>query len=143
MINLLPGISSTTSALRAEQTRMEVIAQNIANANTTHDVDGQPYRRQQVVFEAVLNQEQRAGLTGVGSHEVQVARIEKDPRPPRTFFNPSSVDADANGMVQAPNVSIHEEMADLIASSRAYEANLAVARNSHALAMQALSIGKR
>src|SRR5215831_7726612 len=99
MINVLPGIGSTTSALQAEQMRMEVIAQNIANVNTTRDIDGQPYQRQQVVFETLLNQEQRAGLGAIASQGVQVARIEKDTRPPRMIFNPGSPEADANGMV--------------------------------------------
>jgi flagellar basal-body rod protein FlgC len=74
---------------------------------------------------------------------VQVARIEKDLRPPRLIFNPGHPEANPQGMVAVPNISIHEEMADLIASSRAYEANLAVAKNARALALQTLSIGKR
>jgi flagellar basal-body rod protein FlgC len=142
MIDLLPGIRSTSSALQAERVRMEVIAQNIAQANTTHDLDGKPYQREQVVFESVLNQQQGSGIPGSAGLGVQVARIEKDPRPARLIFNPGHPDADASGMVAMPNVSIHEEMADLITSSRAYEANLAVAKNARAMAVQTLSIGK-
>jgi flagellar basal-body rod protein FlgC len=143
MIQFLPGISSTTSALQAERIRMEVVAQNIAQANTTRDLNGQPYQRQQVVFESVMKQAQQAsGLSG-GLSGVQVARVERDARPPRLIFNPGHPEADAQGMVAVPNISIHEEMADLIASSRAYEANLAVAKNARALALQTLSIGKR
>ena len=143
MINFLSGINSTSSALNAERIRMEVISQNIANANTTHDVDGKPYQRQQVVFEKVFNQ--HFGSPGFGAAEtsVQVARIEKDHRAPNLVFNPGHPDADANGMVAMPNISIHEEMADLIVSSRAFEANLAVVRNARTLAVQTLAIGKR
>ena len=143
MIDFLPGLRSTSSALEAERVRMEVISQNIAHANTTRDLNGQPYQRQQVVFESVLAQQQGVGSATAGAQTVQVARVEKDHRPARLVFNPGHPEADANGMVAVPNISIHEEMVDLIASSRAYEANLAVAKNSKALALQALSIGKR
>lgn len=130
MINFLPGINSTTSALTAERIRMDVISQNIANANTTHGVNGQPYQRQEVVFENVLN-------------DVRVAHIQKDQRPALRVHNPGHPDADANGMVAMPNVNIHQEMADLLVSSRAFEANLAVLKNARTLALQTLNIGKR
>lgn len=142
MIDFLPGIRSTTSALQAERIRMEVIAQNIAHVNTTHDLDGKPYQRQQVVFESVLNQQQLGAAGNGGGQSVQIARVEKDQRAPRLVFNPGHPEADANGMVAVPDINIHEEMADLIASSRAYEANLAVAKNARSMAMQTLSIGK-
>ena len=143
MIDFLPGIKSTTSALQAERMRMEIIAQNIAQVNTTKGLDGKPYQRQQLVFESVLSQEQNGSAGGVGPQTVRVVRVEKDARPPRLIFNPGHAEADANGMVAVPNLSIHEEMADLIASSRSYEANLAVAKNSRTMAMNTLSIGKR
>ena len=143
MINLLTGITSTASALNAERIRMEVVSQNIANANTTRDVDGKPYQRQQVVFEKLLNQQFGSSALGVGETGVQVARIEKDARPPIFVYNPGHPDADRNGMVAMPNVNIHEEMADMIVSSRAFEANLAVVRNARSLALQTLAIGKR
>jgi len=140
MIQTLTGIDSSSSALAAERVRMEVITQNIANANTTRGIDGKPYQRQQVVFEQVL-QGVQSGATG--PQKVEIARIEKDVRPPRLVFNPGHPDADADGMVSVPNVNIHEEMADLIAASRAFEANLAVVKNARAMALQTLSIGKR
>ena len=139
-MNLLSGINSTSSALNAERIRMEVISENIANANTAHGLDGKPYQRQQVVFENVLNS-QTGDLANTG--EVQVARVEKDQREARLIYNPSHPDADKNGMVAMPNINIHEEMADLITSSRAFEANLAVVKNARQMALQTLSIGKR
>jgi flagellar basal-body rod protein FlgC len=143
MINVLTGIQNTASGLEAERIRMEVISQNIANANTTRGSDGLPYQRQQVVFEAMLNKQVGGFATGAEPAGVQVARIEKDQRPPRMVFEPGHKDADKNGMVAYPNVNIHEEMADLIAAQRAFEANLAVVRNARAMAMQTLAIGKR
>ena len=143
MINLLSGIGATASALNCERIRMEIISQNIAHANTTRDVDGKPYQRQQVVFEKVLDQQPGLSAGGVGQGRVQIARIEKDPREPRLVFNPGHPEADADGMMAVPDINVHEEMVDLIVSSRAFEANLAVVRNARSMALQTLSIGKR
>jgi flagellar basal-body rod protein FlgC len=142
MLNILPGVQSTTAALNAERMRLDVISQNIANVNTTKTPDGKPYQRQHVVFETVLKQFQ-PGESGSVSDTVQVGRIVHDNRAPRLVHNPGHPEADANGMVAMPDINIHEEMVDLIAASRSFEANLAVVKNARALAMQELSIGKR
>jgi len=140
MIDVLSGIQGTTAALDAERTRMDVISENIANAHTTRGPDGKPYQRQVVVFETALQQAQEgAGQTTA----LRVAHVQKDTRPGEMVYEPGHPDANAQGMVALPNVNIHEEMADLISASRTYEANLAVLRNSRAMAMAALSIGKR
>src|ERR1700744_6089729 len=143
MISLLSGIDSTASALNAERVRMDVISENIANVNTTKDIDGQPYRRKQVVFQSVLNAAQSAdSANGVGAESTQVVNVLRDSRPPRMVYNPTHPEANAQGMVAMPNIDIHEEMVDMIASSRSYEANLAVAKNARSMAMQDLSLGK-
>jgi flagellar basal-body rod protein FlgC len=142
MIDLLPGINSTSAALDAERTRMDVVSENIANADTTKGLDGKPYQRQQVVFESVLSAQQAFDAPGSGARSVQIARIQKDSRPPRMIYNPSHPDANSQGMVAMPDINIHEEMVDMITSSRAFEANLAVVKNARTMAMQALSIGK-
>lgn len=141
----LPGINSTASALAAERIRMEVSSQNMANANVTHGADGKPYQRQQVVFESVLDQAREGGsaLNGADTRNVKVSRIQSDPRPPRQVYQPGHPDANAQGMVSYPDINVHEEMADLITSSRSYEANLAVVKNARQIALQTLSIGKR
>jgi flagellar basal-body rod protein FlgC len=143
MINILTGINASASALNAERIRMEVVTQNIANAHVTKDVDGRPYQRQQVVFEKLLSQQPGFSANGAGEAGVQVARVEKDHRAPRLVFNPTHADADEQGMVAMPDINIHEEMADLMVASRAFEANLAVVRNARTMALQTLSIGKR
>src|SRR3954462_941004 len=141
MINFITGIESTSAALQAERVRMAVASENIANANTTKGVDGLPYQRQSVVFESVLARQELAG--GIDPQKVQISRIDKDQSAPRLVYNPGHPDADAEtGMVAMPNVNIHEEMADMIVASRAYEANLAVVRNARAMAVQTLQIGK-
>ena len=141
-LNILPGIDSTSSALAAERIRMEVISQNIANANTSRGLDGKPYQRQHVIFESVLGQEM-GGDSGVNASKVQMSRIVKDSRAPRMIYSPGDPYANGEGMVAMPDINIHEEMADLIVSSRSFEANLAVVKNARQLALQTLSIGKR
>src|SRR5215471_18309131 len=125
MVDILSGIQSTAAALNAERTRMDVISENIANAQTTRGIDGQPYQRKVVVFETALQQ----AVDGKAQPAVIAAHIEKDPRPMIRVYQPGHPDADADGMVTMPNVNIHEEMADMIAASRAFEANLSVIHN--------------
>jgi flagellar basal-body rod protein FlgC len=140
MIDVLSGIQSTAAALNAERTRLDVISENIANAHTTRGPDGKPYQRQVVTFETSL---QQAVANGEQLPTVRVARVQKDPRPPQMVYEPGHPDADARGMVALPNVNIHEEMADLIAASRAFEANLAVVKNARNMALETLAIGKK
>ena len=141
MIQVIPGIQNTSAALDAEQTRLDVISENIANVNTTHGVDGKPYQRQVVVFESAL--QQAMGSDGsLQMSPLQVSKIEKDNRPALQVYDPGNPDADGDGMVSMPNINVNEEMADLISASRAYEANLAVAKNARTMAMETLSIGK-
>ena len=141
MIQILTGVQNSAAALSAEQTRLDVISENIANANTTHGPDGKPYQRQVVVFESALQQ----AMSSDGSVQmppVQVARIEKDDSPPIKVYEPGNPDADASGMVSTPNINVSEEMADMISASRTFEANLAVIKNARAMAMETLSIGR-
>ena len=140
MIELIPSIQSTRSALDAERTRVDIVSQNLANANVTRSVDGQPYKRKQVVFETLVN---NAGTNANSGSTIRVSRVESDNRPFREVFKPDHPDADARGYVRYPNVNVHEEMVDLIASSRAFEANIAVVKNARQLAQQAMAIGKR
>ena len=135
-MNFLSGIHATSSALSAEQVRMDIVAQNIANAYTTKDANGGPYQRRMVSFETIMGGVQKA------ERGVKVASIKNDKAPGEQIYNPGHPHADANGMVRMPNVQLSTEMVDLMSASRAYEANLSVARNSRSLALRALSIGK-
>ena len=140
MIQILTGIKNTAAALDAEHARLDVISQNIANAQTTKDVDGKPYQRRVVIFENVLNDAMGGGNGDLPT--MRVARVERDQRPAIKIYSPGNPEADEHGMVAMPNVDIHEEMADMISASRAFEANLAVVKNARSMAMQTLSIGK-
>lgn len=95
-----------------------------------------------MVFETMLQQEENRFDT-TPNQAVKVARIVSDSRPPISVYDPGHPDAGPDGMVLMPAINIHEEMADLIAASRTYEANLAVVKNARHMALQTLSIGKR
>ena len=141
MIQILTGIQNTSAALDAEHTRLDVISQNIANAHTTHDVDGKPYQRRVVVFENELANAMNGGGNS-GLPTLHVAKIERDTRAPLKVYDPGNPEADPKGMVSLPNINIHEEMADLISASRTFEANLAVVKNARSMAMQTLAMGR-
>jgi flagellar basal-body rod protein FlgC len=134
-MNFLTGIQATSSALNAEKVRMDLVAQNIANAHTTRDTNGQAYRRKVVTFEAMLD-------AAPGQGGVKVGRISADPTQGELIYQPQHPHANAEGYVQMPNVNVAMEMVDLLSASRAYEANLAVARNARQMAAKALTIGR-
>ena len=140
MIQILTGIQNTSAALDAERTRLDVISQNIANAQTTHDVNGRPYQRKVVVFETAL--QNAMGSDGSNLPAIQVAKIVPDNRPPLMVPAPGNPDADKNGNVAMPNINMHEEMADLISASRTFEANLAVVKNARSMALATLAMGR-
>jgi flagellar basal-body rod protein FlgC len=135
-MNFITGINSTASALNAEKVRMDIVAQNIANANTTRDLDGSAYKRKVVTFESLLATQPGAPAG------VRIADLTTDNTPGELIHNPQHPHADADGMVRMPNVKIATEMVDLLSASRAYEANLAVVRNAKQMAAKALSIGR-
>jgi flagellar basal-body rod protein FlgC len=137
-MNLITGIDITADALAAQKTRLDIVAQNIANAETTRTPNGGPYQRQVVSFETELV---RHG-DGAPLQSVQVSGITADPTPGQRVYNPQHPDASADGTVLMPNVNVSYEMVDLITASRAYEANLAFAKDAKALAMKTLDIGK-
>ena len=143
-MNLITGIAATSGALNAQKTRLDVIAQNIANAHTTRGPNGLPYQRQVVTFETELLRRigDRVDLGAPGTPTVRVSGITADTSPGQRIFDPDHPDADTEGMVTMPNVNLAQEMVDLITSSRTYEANLAVVKNSRQMAMKALEIGR-
>ncbi len=137
-MNLISGIDITSGALAAQRMRLDIVAQNIANAQTTRTPQGGPYKRQIVSFETEL-------LKQAGGHNLQtvhVAGVSSDRSEGERVQNPQHPDADAEGFVQMPNVNLAFEMVDLITASRTYEANLSVVKNARQMAMKTLEIGK-
>ena len=141
-MELITGLGATGSALNAQKTRLDLIAQNIANAQTTRSADGGPYQRQVVTFEAQLaNRLARAGQSA-GPTGVKVASISNDPTPGQKIYDPRHPDADVQGMVAMPNVNVSTEMVDLITASSAYEANLSVVKAARQMAQKTIDIGR-
>ncbi len=138
-MNLISGIDISAGALSAQKTRLDIVAQNIANAQTTRGPNGQPFSRQVVSFETELV---RRASGGVPLQTVRVGAISADRSPGDRVYNPQHPDAGPDGLVQMPNVNLSYEMVDLITASRAYEANLSVVKNARQMAMKALEIGK-
>jgi flagellar basal-body rod protein FlgC len=110
------GISAT--GMTATQLQMDVVASNLANADSTTDVNGQPYRRRMVLL-----QEAQPGF-GAVLGGVQVGGIVEDPTPPKLVYDPGNPQANKQGYVAMPNVNPVTEMVDLISASRGYEANV-------------------
>lgn len=133
----------SASGLSAERLRMDTIASNIANASTTRGEDGKPYVRKIAVFQENLNKaiasNKDSGSKFLGVKAVGVVEDESELR---RVYDPSHPDADEEGYVLMPNVNILNEMADMIAATRAYEANVTVMNNTKAMFSKALEIGK-
>lgn len=140
--NVFAPIDISTSGLAAERLRMEVVANNIANANSTRSAGGGAYRRRQVVFASMYDQFVTAGGR-VKSDQlggVKVMGVQEDQSELNRIYQPGHPDADPDGFVTLPNVKIPHEMVDLMTAGRAYEANLKVLRHFKEMAEQALSM---
>jgi flagellar basal-body rod protein FlgC len=124
--SVFSSMNISASGLSAERTRMEVVASNIANAYATRSAQGGPYRRQEVVFAAMLNDHMRGRRGAVNATGVQVAGVVDDMSELPRIFQPGHPDADAQGIVLMPNVQLPMEMVDLMTANRAYEANMKV-----------------
>ena len=126
----------SASGLFAQRARLDAIANNIANANTSRTSRGGPYRRQEVIL--------RAGSGDSESEDrgVEVAGVVESTDPPRMVYDPSNPDARPDGKVAMPNLNIVEEMVDMITATRAYEANVQAMNAARTMAAKALEIGK-
>src|SRR5574337_703804 len=142
MESMFSAFDISGSGLSAERIRMNVIANNIANANATETPEGGPYRREQVEFSSALNETMKNG-TIKGTERlggVKVQQIVKSTEPFNKVYIPGHPKADAKGFVNMPNVSVMMEMVDLVTATRSYEANLAVINSSKDMNNRALSI---
>jgi flagellar basal-body rod protein FlgC len=124
-MSLFGGLEISASGLTAERLRMDVTAENLANAQTTRGANGQPYRRKEVVLQEAPSSFGATLSKAMGSQGgVHVAGIVEDQTPLKRVYDPGHPDADAQGYVAMPNVDTVTEMVDLISASRAYEANV-------------------
>ncbi len=141
-MDFIPGIDAASGGLQAQRTRLDVIAQNIANAQTTRGANGQPYARQVVSFESALIKHMGESAASPALRGVRVSGVTADPRQGPVVHNPSHPDADAQGFVRMPNVNMAMEMVDLISATRAYEANLSVVKAGRDMVTKTLDIGR-
>lgn len=137
-MSLFNSFDISASGLTAQRLRMDTVANNLANVNTTRTERGGPYRRQMVLFEARTDRTQGSHV-GAG---VRVRSIVEDNDPFKLVYDPAHPDADAQGYVHMPNVNVVTEMVDMISASRAYEANVAALNAAKSMAMKALEIGR-
>lgn len=150
-MSFLSSLNISGSGLTAQKMRMDVIAQNIANAQVSRTSTGEPYRRKMVVLSSIDGQgsfkdaldrasgEKKQGVTAAG---VKVSRILDDPSELTPVYNPNHPDANEEGYVMLPNVNTAQEMIDLLAASRAYESNITALNATKDMALKALEIGR-
>jgi flagellar basal-body rod protein FlgC len=168
-VNLFGMMETSGSAMQAERVRAEVVAANMANAETTQTASGGPYRRQQVVFAAegagsgfgnaismavgspsdTLNRLARAALPTMGtgatqavSSGVRVAGVVEDASPPLKRYEPGNPDAGADGYVSYPDINPITEIADLMGATRAYGLNSSAVQAEKGMIASALEIAK-
>lgn len=134
----------SASGLSAERLRMDTISSNIANISTTRTADGGPYRRKIAVFQENFDNvlDEKTGKSEKKLLGVRASNIQEDQSPFEEKYDPGNPDADANGYVKMPNVNILSEMADMMASTRAYEANVTAINDEKGMFTKALEIGK-
>lgn len=129
----------SASGISAQRARMDVIANNIANADSTRTPEGGPYRRQKVTFQSVY--QQVTGNRSVASG-VAVQSVAEDPTDYRMVYDPGHPDADETGYVKMPNVNVVEEMVDMISATRAYEANVTAMNATKSMVASGIELGK-
>ena len=149
-MNLFHSMQISASGLHSQRAVISVIAENMANAQTTRTEEGGPYLRKKAIlatspvpssstspFSLLLSRQMEEGAVGV-----KVADIAEDIYGVKTIFDPSHPDADETGLVFLPNINLMEEMVGLLSASRVYEANITAFNAAKTMALRALEIGK-
>lgn len=147
---IFSALNISASGMTAQQLRSDIIAQNIANVDTTRTEDGTPYRRKNVVFAEKSNNYASsfdsaltAASRDIAGQGVKVTKITEDTKTAmKMVYDPSHPDADENGYVTYPNVNVITEMTDLIDASRSYEANITSFNATKTMLSKGLEVGK-
>lgn len=130
-MSVFSALEISASALTAERLRMDVVAANLANVDTTRTVDGEVYYRRETVFRPLENGGVKA-----------TAIVEDRTTPTRLVYQPEHPDANTEGMVEYPNVILVNEMVDLMAANRAYQANITALNATKEMMTRAINIGR-
>lgn len=150
-MKLFSALAISGSGLTAEKLRLDVIAGNLANINTTRTAGGGPYRHRAVVFAEELKGVRghlKPGFRGFSPASpsagsgVRVQAILSDLRPPRVVYDPEHPDAGLDGFVAYPNIELAKEITGLITAQRSYEANVTALNTAKSLYLKALEIGR-
>jgi len=145
-MNFMDSIRISSSGLSAQRIRMNLIASNLANINTTRTPEGGPFKRKDAIFASrplqnrfnqILNSE-----IDKKQNEVKVIGIADDPNPPQLKYDPQHPDADSKGYVAMPNINLIEEMVNMISATRSYEANVTAVNATKNMVLKALEIGR-
>ena len=134
-MSLLRSLHVGATALVAQAKRLNVVASNMANAESVTGPDGKPYRARQVYFQTVP-------MAGEAAAGVEVAKVIEDPSPLRKVHRPGHPNADANGFVELPNVNPVEEMVNMISAARSYQMNIEAMTTSRQLLLKTLDLGR-
>jgi len=135
-MSLFSAFQIAGSGATAQGQRLNVVASNLANADSAAGPDGQTYKARQVVFEAV-----QAADGAQRAQAVRVQQVTTDSSPPRRVHDPKNPLADAEGYVSLPNVSVAEEMVNMISAARGYENNIEVMNTAKSLLLKTLQLG--
>lgn len=143
-MDILNTFRISGSALNAQIMRLNTISSNLANVETTSTPEGGPYKKKSVYFQSapLSFQEQLEGSMEKGLRGIQVTKITEDTTPPRKVYNPSHPDAQEDGYVEMPNISVLEEMVDMMSATRSYQADVTSIKMAKRMAMKALEIGR-
>lgn len=133
-MSLFDSMNISASGLTAQRLRLDIIASNLANIETTRTSEGTPYRRQIPIFREIFDQYNRM------SKGVEVVAIVRDSSPFRMVYDPGHPDANQEGYVLYPNVNPVVEMTDMISATRSYEANLSLITSAKSMFLKALEI---
>ncbi len=144
-MDILTAMEISGSALKAQRTRLNIAAMNLANANTTRTIEGGPYKAKSVVFAARPLEETFQDKLDAASEKlrkVEVVKVVEDKAPFKEIYDPNHPDADENGIVKMPNVNEVEQMVDIMEARRAYEANVTALDAAKSMALNALDISR-
>jgi flagellar basal-body rod protein FlgC len=145
-MDLLSSMKISASGLSANRKRMAAISSNIANAQTTRTPEGGPYRRKEVVYGAEPARESFStileGELAEQTQKVHPTEVISTNRPPILKYEPGHPDANQQGYVAYPNINVMEEMANMISTTRSYEANISALNTAKSMALKALEIGR-
>lgn len=147
MADFFTGMRISGSGMAAQRMRMNTISSNIANINTTQTPEGGPYRRKDVVFEAMPDAKSFGDIVSptnakANFQRVQVSDIISDRKAPMLKYEPDHPDANAEGYVAYPNINLMEEMTNMIQATRSYEANVSAMQATKDIALSSLEIGR-